>query len=111
MCHFIIAFTAAMLYYLASRKLHALLEHPVICGLLYGEGVFAFTYFAVLPLSASGAAKFNIATFITGPVGHPLLVGLPIALSVRHFAGQSCIEKTGRYEDNHDNHRNVPLRG
>src|SRR5437879_11797965 len=106
-CHFIIAFTAATLYYLASRKLHALLELPVICGLLYGEGVFVFMYFAVLPLSALGPAQFNIATYITGPFGHPLLVGLPIALSVRHFAGGSCIERAGRYEDNNDNHRNV----
>jgi hypothetical protein len=110
-CHFIIAFTAATLYYLASRKLHMLLEHPVICGLLYGEGVFVFMYFAVLPLSALGPAQFNIATYITGPVGHPLLVGLPIALSVRHFAGRSYIEQGGPYEDNNDNHRNVPLRG
>jgi hypothetical protein len=85
-CHFTIALTAAGLYYLASRKLRLLLERPVISGLLYGELVFLFMYFVVLPLSALGPAKFNIATYITGPIGHPLLVGLPIALCVRHFA-------------------------
>jgi hypothetical protein len=99
-CHFTIAFTAAALYYLASRKLRTLLEYPVICGLLYGELVFLFMYFVVLPLSALGAAKFNIATYITGPIGHPLLVGLPIALSVRYFAGSNvgalCPSRIGR---------------
>lgn len=88
-CHFTIALTAAGLYYLASRKVRLLLERPVICGLLYGEIVFLFMYFGVLPLSALGPAKFNVATYVTGPIGHPLLVGLPVALCVRRFAPSS----------------------
>jgi hypothetical protein len=83
--HFTIAFTAATIYYVASRKVRVLVEHAVVCGLLYGEGVFLFMHFAVLPLSALASAQFNIVTYITGPVGHPFLVGLPIAFSVRHF--------------------------
>jgi hypothetical protein len=83
--HFTIAFTAAIVYYVASRKIRMLVEHPIVCGLLYGEMVFLFMYFVVLPLSALGPARFNIATYITGPIGHPLLVGLPIALAVRRF--------------------------
>jgi hypothetical protein len=88
-CHFAIALTAAAVYFLASRKLRILIKWAVSCGLLYGELVFLFMYFVVLPLSRLGPAKFNAATYITGPVGHPLLVGLPIALSVRHFAGSN----------------------
>src|SRR6266403_5363121 len=88
LCHFTIAFTAATVYYLASRKLRILVEHPVLCGLVYGELVFLFMYFVVIPLSAIGPPHFNIATYITGPIGHPLLVGLPIALCVRRFAGR-----------------------
>jgi hypothetical protein len=84
--HFTIAFTAAIVYWLASRVMHVLVEHAVLCGLLYGELVFLFMYFVVLPLSALGPAQFNIATYITGPIGHTFLVGLPIALSVRRFA-------------------------
>ena len=84
--HFTIAFTAATVYYAISRKMSVLLEHPVACGLLYGEAVFVFMYFVVLPLSALGPAQFTIATYITGPIGHPVLVGLPIARSVRHFS-------------------------
>lgn len=87
-CHFTIAFTAATVYYLARRKLPVLLEHPILCGLLYGELVFLFMYFVVLPLSALGPVQFNIATYITGPIGHPLLVRLPIALSIRRFSRQ-----------------------
>lgn len=85
--HFVIAFTAAAVYYIASRRMQLLVEHAVLCGLLYGEAVFLFMYFVVLPLSALGPARFNIATYITGPIGHPLSVGLPIAICVRHFAG------------------------
>ena len=85
--HFTIAFTAATVYYLASRVMRVLVQHAVLCGLLYGELVFLFMYFMVLPLSALGPPHFNVATYVTGPIGHPLLVGLPIALSVRRFAG------------------------
>ena len=84
--HFTVAFTAAAIYYLASRVLHLMVDHAVVCGLIYGELVFLFMYFVVLPLSALGPAHFNIATYITGPIGHTVLVGLPIALSVRRFA-------------------------
>ncbi len=83
--HFTIAFTAAAIYYLASRVLRVLMEHAVACGLIYGELVFLFMYFVVLPLSALGPAQFSVATYITGPIGHTVLVGLPIALSVRRF--------------------------
>ena len=84
--HFIIAFTAAAVYYLASRVLHVMVKHAVVCGLIYGELVFLFMYFVVLPLTPLGPAQFSMATYITGPIGHTLLVGLPIALSVRRFA-------------------------
>jgi hypothetical protein len=88
-CHFAIALSAAAIYFLASRKLRILTNWAVPCGLLYGEFVFLFMYFVVLPLSRVGPAQFNIATYITGPIGHPLLVGLPLALCVRRFAPTS----------------------
>lgn len=84
--HFTIAFTAAVVYYFASRVLRVMVEHAVVSGLIYGELVFLFMYFVVLPLTPLGPAHFNNATYVTGPIGHPLLVGLPIALSVRRFA-------------------------
>ena len=87
-CHFTVAFGAATVYYLASRKLRLLVERPVLCGLFYGELVFLFMYFVVIPLSAIGHPQYNIATYVTGPFGHPLLVGLPIALCVRRFSAE-----------------------
>jgi hypothetical protein len=84
--HFFIATTAAAVYYVASRKMRVLIERPIICGLLFGECVFLFMYFLVMPLSLIGWPKFNLATYITGPIGHPLLVGLPIAFAIRKFA-------------------------
>jgi len=85
-CHFTVAFGAATVYYLASRKLRVLVERPILCGLIYGELVFLFMYFVVIPLSAVHHATYNLATYITGPIGHPLLVGLPIALCIRRFS-------------------------
>lgn len=86
LCHFTVAFGAATVYYIASRKLRLLVQRPVVCGLIYGELVFLFMYFVVIPLSAIHQATYNLATYITGPIGHPLLVGLPIALCVRRFS-------------------------
>lgn len=84
--HFTIAFGAAIVYYLASRVLRVMVEHAVVCGLIYGELVFLFMYFVVLPLTPLGPAQFSIVTYLTGPIGHTFLVGLPIALCVRRFA-------------------------
>ncbi len=86
LCHFTVAFCAAAVYYLISRRVRALVEHPVIAGLIYGELVFVFMYWVVIPLSAIGHVRYNLATYITGPIGHPLLIGLPIALCVRRFS-------------------------
>jgi hypothetical protein len=85
--HFFIATTAAAVYYVASRKLKILTEHAVLCGLLYGEVVFLVMYFVVMPLTPIGWPRmpFGWSTWVTGPIGHPLLVGLPIALCVRRF--------------------------
>lgn len=84
--HFVIAFGAATVYYLASRSISFMTEHAVISGLLYGECVFLFMNFVVVPLSRAPKGHFTLATLVTGPIGHTVLVGLPIALSVRRFA-------------------------
>jgi len=83
--HFLIAFGAATVYYIASRWIPFMTEHAVISGLLYGEAVFWFMHLVVVPLSKAAPGRFSAATIITGPIGHMFLVGLPIALSVRRF--------------------------
>ena len=84
--HFLIAFTAAAVYWVASRKLTFMTQHAVIAGMLYGECVWLFMNFVVLPLSSAHRSPFNAAAIITGPIGHLFLVGLPIALAVRHYS-------------------------
>jgi hypothetical protein len=87
--HFLIAFTAATVFYIASRELSFLIQRPVLWGLVYGELVFVFMYYVVIPLSAIHRVptlKGNPSLILTGPIGHLFLVGLPIALAVRRFS-------------------------
>lgn len=84
--HFVIAFGAATVYYLASRWIPFMISHAVVSGLLYGEMVFWFMHLVVVPLSRAPHGKFTMATLITGPIGHMFLVGLPIALAVRRYS-------------------------
>src|SRR6202000_119240 len=86
--HFLIAFIWAVIYYLASRQIAFLTTRPVIAGLLYGEFVWIMMTCVVLPLSAihRWPPRFDSASIITGPIGHTVLVGLPIALAVSRWA-------------------------
>jgi uncharacterized membrane protein YagU involved in acid resistance len=90
--HFFIAFSAATVYWLASRKLRLLTEKPILSGLIYGELVFLFMNMVVLPLSAIHADPLRWTSFspwptlVTGPIGHPFLVGLPIALAISKWS-------------------------
>jgi len=83
--HFLIAFIWAVIYYVASRRIGFMTERPVIAGLIYGEFVWVMMNCVVVPLSAihRWPPRFDPASIITGPILHPVLVGLPIALAVK----------------------------
>ena len=81
--HFVIAFGAATVYVAASRKLRFLVEHPVVCGLLYGAAVYAFMNSVVVPLSA---ASFKIPYNLVGLGVHLVCIGLPIGLITARFS-------------------------
>ncbi len=84
--HFFIACSAAGIYYAASRKLHFLFEHPLICGLFFGAAVEEVMNLVVLPLSALHArGPYELHDLIQGLLVHMIVVGLPIAFSVRRF--------------------------
>ena len=88
--HFLITFTAAAIYYAASRKLTLLVRRVVVSGLLYGIAIYWFMNLIVLPLSAfPHKITFRPAIAVTGLVVHMLCVGLPIALAVRRFSVSS----------------------
>jgi hypothetical protein len=81
--HFSIAWVAAVVFVLASRRLQVLKTHAVIAGLLYGAAVYFFMNYLVLPLSAVAPSVFHLGLFLNGVIGHAAFVGLPISLFAR----------------------------
>jgi len=85
--HFFIAFTIAAIYYAASRRLPFLAEHPLVCGLSYGAAVELVMNLVVLPLSAlHSRGPYQLFDLIQGLLVHMVVVGLPVAFSIRRFA-------------------------
>lgn len=84
--HFLIALSAATVYYLASRRLEILVHHAILFGLLYGALVYAVMHLIVLPLSAVPKGNMPLVYQACEFVEHWFCVGLPIALSVRHYS-------------------------
>jgi hypothetical protein len=85
--HFFIACSAAAIYYTASRRLHFLTEHPLVCGLFFGAAVEEVMTLVVVPLSAlHDRGPYELHDLILGLFVHMVVVGLPISFSVRRFA-------------------------
>ena len=84
--HFFIAFVAAAVYVLASRRIAVLKSRAVLFGVLYGVAVYFFMNYLVLPLSAVARSPFSLDLFLNGVIGHGILVGLPIALYAKKAA-------------------------
>src|SRR6266446_6369811 len=51
LCHFVIAFGAAAVYFVASRCIHVLVDQAVIFGAVHGVAVYFFMNRVVVPLS------------------------------------------------------------
>ena len=86
--HFGIAFSAAGVFYGASRKLLFLRRRPVLSGVLYGIAVYVFMYWVVLPLSAYHKPPFSISATIIAIMTHIVCVGLPISLIVDRYSSR-----------------------
>ena len=84
--HFVIAFGAATVFFIASRGIRFLLDHAVVSGALYGIAVYFFMNRIVLPLSAAAHRPFSLKLMMVGVVIHIFCVGLPISLIVRRFS-------------------------
>lgn len=85
--HYFIATSASATYYAASRILPFLKEYPFVCGLFFGAAVEEVMNLIVLPLSALHArGPYELRDLILGLAVHMVVVGLPIAYSVRRFA-------------------------
>ena len=83
--HFVIAFGAATVFFLASRIVPLLLNHPVVSGVLYGIAVYFFMNRVVVRLSAATKFPFSVKMLI-GVIIHIFCVGIPISLSIRRYA-------------------------
>jgi asparagine N-glycosylation enzyme membrane subunit Stt3 len=81
--HFVIAFGAATVFFIASRGIRFLLDHAVVSGIMYGIVVYFFMQRVVIPLSRANRNPFSLKFMVIGIVIHIFCVGLPIALSIR----------------------------
>ena len=84
--HFFIAFSAAIVFYAASRKLPLLILRPILSGIVYGVAVHVVIhvvmYWIVLPLAHFQGAPRNFFSSIVAIVTHIICVGLPISIVV-----------------------------
>jgi uncharacterized membrane protein YagU involved in acid resistance len=78
--HFVIAMGAAAVFYLLSLRLPVLIRRPLLCGPIFGIGVFAFMHYVVVPLSATPRQPpASVAALLNLIVSHVFFVGIPIA--------------------------------
>lgn len=84
--HFLIAITAAAVFYYASRRIGFMLSNVYAAGALYGVLVYGFMYWVVIPLSRIQRGPFSWKATIVAVITHIVCVGLPIALSVKKFS-------------------------
>jgi hypothetical protein len=93
--HFLIALSAAAIYYLASRKVSALLRWAPICGAVYGAAIFFFMGWVVVPLSFAPHFKSTPLSSWTDFLVHVFFIGLPIALIARHYNPRESPKRVG----------------
>ena len=84
--HLLIAFSAAGVFYAASRKFRFMVRHAILSGALYGVAVYLFMYWLVMPLSRIAPRPFSLSETIIAIITHVVCVGLPIALVVRRYS-------------------------
>src|SRR5881392_263484 len=68
LCHFVIAYGAATVFFVASRAIPFLIQNAVVSGALYGVVVYFFMNRIVLPLSAAAKRPFSLKLMIIGVI-------------------------------------------
>jgi hypothetical protein len=68
--HFVIAFGAAAIFFLASRVMPFLLTHAALSGVFYGIAVYFFMNRVVVQLSAATKFSFSIKMMLIGVIIH-----------------------------------------
>jgi len=83
--HFLIAFTAAAVFFLAGHYLSFLKNYPILSGILYGASIWIFMNLLVLPNSNFPKSPFDPGLALVGIIWHMFLVGLPIGLITSRY--------------------------
>lgn len=84
--HFVIAYTVAIIYFIAYPRIAILRDQKIIAGLLYGLGIWVVMNVMILPYSNIPKSPFDLSLAIVGIVWHMVLVGIPIALiTSKHY--------------------------
>lgn len=84
--HFLIAFSAAAVFYGASRTLTFMTNRPVLAGIAYGVAVYLLMYWIVMPLSNLHRRPFSASAALVAILTHVFCVGLPISLVVLRYS-------------------------
>jgi hypothetical protein len=87
-CHFIIAFSATIVFLLAARKL-PLGRHPWLYGSLFGIALYIVMNYVVLPLSKIGLRPTPpLVPLINGVAALVFCIGIPLAFIARRYVVQ-----------------------
>ncbi len=85
--HYFIAFSAATVYCLASRKLEFMRDHFIVSGVFFGIGLYLVMNLIVLPLCAFHfMGPYQLRGLIQGLLVHMTIVGLPISYSLHKLS-------------------------
>jgi len=81
--HFAIAVVMGLVYFLAAKRLPALVRHPWRYGALYGLALYGAMNYVVVPLSAAGDGTLKAWQWLdlAHVAAHVVLVGIPCALA------------------------------
>jgi uncharacterized membrane protein YagU involved in acid resistance len=89
---FFIAFSAASVFYLVSRKLKLLTRRPILSGILYGVIVYLVMYCVVLPISRFHRHPFSVSATVIAILTHMVCVGSPISLIVSRYERRNIFQ-------------------
>jgi hypothetical protein len=79
--HYFIAFGIVTTYFVVSRRMRVLTQHPIRCGIVYGLIAYFVMNRVVIPLSAIGSASWPVLPVLAnGLLIHAFGIGIPSAV-------------------------------
>jgi hypothetical protein len=91
-CHYFIAISMAVTYYLVARRWPALWQRPLLYGAAYGLLLYGIMNYVVVPLSAAGPSSKDPLWIGMSIAVHALLIGIPCAVFARRAIRDATIQ-------------------